>query len=615
MSKDIPEWAYEFGRFLEPRWHEFWLIFDVSGKVSRYDFEGFLQMHHYHGDERVAFEYLDPQGSGFITAREMLRYRNKLNVSQKYDDLTSADFKNLIKSTYGTLFHGFRKMDARNKGIIFKADFSRECQTLGFKNSQSVWKELSKDGNVIDLATFDPQAAHALRLFSRAIFAKHRTASECWKWTINGSKYPRIGVSEFIRASSSLNINESIARFVFECLEDNKAVNEKTFLEVMSHWDHDANIPRDAIYHHDGRFAGFGMATPTTARTSQEFNGWALQRWKDVEGVFRKKSEVNRFEFEEYLRMLGYPHDEKAAVSLLAAEGSTFISYRRFQLYKQEMKQDRDVAAFTQNEFYSLLKRRFHSLIGAWRRCIDPMNDGKVGYISFCKNCHTIGFSGDLKMLWNSLHSRSRTRGFVDLAGFDPVTFEELTRFALLIFEENRNLNDAWRWSINFEKGAQISLETFTKYCVDHGFNGNIRKIFQSLDKNYEHFLTRDGFDLLRHWDPSLPSLHKNAKLTLTKELAIQQNRELAMVDGDDVLAPIKKEEGDTGEVFSFQVVLGPAEYAEFLRKRAASRAIDGSAWIAKDVRPSGLTVHTKLGLPKKAPNSGQSFEDLLALT
>jgi len=607
MGKDSQDWALEFNKFLEPRWNDFWLVFDAQGKMSRYEFGRFLQSHNYSGDERAVFDFLDSDSSGVISTKEMLKFRQKISLAQRNETYTASDFKILAKRVYSSLFHLFRKMDTRNKNYIFKAEFCRECINLGFRNSLSVWNELSLDGKIIDLQSFDPQAANAFRLFARAIFAKHRTLSECWKWTINAGKSPRIGISEFLRAVQTLSVNESMGKFLFDCLEENKAVQEKTFMEVMKHWEDDTKREIEESRNTDRMDLNISI-NPVTPKTQTEFISWASVRWDKIQLVFRKKAEIKRLEFEEHLRSLGYPYDEKAATSLLALEENMYISYRRFQQYKQEIKRLKDVAAYTQVEFYSLVKRRFNSLIRAWRLMLDPMNDGKIGKNSFYTNCHQIGFKGDVRTLFFALSRRSRTPGFVDLAGFDPATFEELTRFALMIFDMHSNLNDAWRWSINTEKGTQISLETFTRYCNENGFRGNTRKVFRALDKSNEQFLTRDGFDLLRHWDPSLPSMHKDAKLgklSLGRELAAQRasgtpgrNR------GDDNL--------ESSEVFAFEVVLGPAEYAEFLRKRANLRQVDGSAWQPKDVRPNGLTVHSTLGM---IPKDTTSLEGLIALT
>lgn len=514
-----------------------------------------------------------------------------------------ADFKNLLKRAHLTLFNAFRAMDPKNKGYISRADYCKECQAIGFHNSKSVWNELSKDGNTIELGSLDPQAGHAFSLFSRCIFAKYRTLSECWKWAINASKNPRIGMTEFVRAVCSLNVDETTAKILFEYLQENNAVHEEAFMTIMRHWEEGSRV---SDKFRAERFDLVATLTPATAVTEREFVTWAEHRWEKIELVFSRVAEVTRFEFEEHLRLLGYPHDEKAAGSLLVADGQNTILLRAFQRYKSNLRRSQDVAAYTKTDFFGLVRRRYGSLIAAWRQCFDSNNEGKIGFRPFCKHCHDLGFKGDVKVLWKSLVAKSGVPGFVDLAGLDPAGFNELTAFATMIFEENRNLNDAWRWSLNPEKVASVSFDTFSKYCTEQGFKGNVRQIFRALDHKGENFLTREGFDLLRHWDPSLPSLHKDARPKPVAQRLAQGSRDSTYSDDGHT------EADDPEDLFTFQVVLGPVEYAEFLRKKANSRAADGSDHVPNAVRPIGLAVHAQFNGNAR---QGKSLESLLSLT
>eukprot|EP00397_Hematodinium_sp_SG-2012_P024602 GEMP01025631.1.p1 GENE.GEMP01025631.1~~GEMP01025631.1.p1 ORF type:complete len:589 (+),score=98.63 GEMP01025631.1:192-1958(+) len=588
MPKTVEDWALEFARWLEPRWAEFWLKFNVSGVLSRYDFEGFLQMHNFSDDERSVFEQLDVDGKGYLTTRNMISFRNNVQAAQIHGNVSAADFKIMLKRAHQTLFRAFRVMDPKNKGYISRADYCKECQTIGFQHSKSVWNELSKDGNTIELGAIEPQAAQAFNTFARCIFAKYRTLSECWKWTINSSKNPRIGMSEFVRAARSLNVNESTSKLLFECLQQNKAVHEDVFMDVMRHWDEDGIYKiRVPDKFRSERFDLVSTLTPVTAGTAEEFVTWARERWAKIELIFRRSAEVTRFGFEEHLRLLGYPYDEKAAGSLLVGDERTTISLRDYQRYKAQIKRSRDVAAYTKSDFYTLVRRRYRSLIGAWRHCLDPMNDGKIGLRPFCKHCHDFGFKGDVKILWKLLMAKSRTPGFVDLAGFDPA-------------------------SINVEKGTGVSFDTFHKYCAEQGFKGSARKVYRALDYKNENFLTREGLDFLRHWDPTLPSLHKNARVVLKVP---RRFGSMDALGGEDVFPPEGEEKAAADELFTFQVVLGPAEYAEFLRKKANARMIDGSSHVPREVRPIGLMVHAQLGGRQMIPRQGGSLEGLLALT
>jgi len=92
--------------------------------------------------------------------------------------------------------------------------------------------------------------------------------------------------------------------------------------------------------------------------------------------------------------------------------------------------------------------------------------------------------------------------------------------------------------------------------------------VYRALDHKQANVITRDGFDLLKHWDPSLPNAIHNkfdAK-TLTRN---QDDPKLDLNNSD--------------ELVTFQVVLGQLEYAELQQRKAKSRADNDVPKLAGD--------------------------------
>jgi len=136
------------------------------------------------------------------------------------------------------------------------------------------------------------------------------------------------------------------------------------------------------------------------------------------------------------------------------------MTLRTYQRLKNKVKKNEDMA--TRDDFFGLLKRRYGTLIAAWRQYLDPMNNGKLSYRPFCHCCQELR-QADGHVLWKNLVAHSRIPGFIDLSVIDSAIFEQLTDFAGAMFADARNLNDAWRWSLNKEN-AGVTFDTFQRY-------------------------------------------------------------------------------------------------------------------------------------------------------
>merc|ERR1719230_2325137 len=76
----------------------------------------------------------------------------------------------------------------------------------------------------------------------------------------------------------------------------------------------------------------------------------------------------------------------------------------------EEIMAAKDVGARSLDGFKQLLETRFGNLVRAWRKGLDTSGDGKLSFTEFCNSCRAIGYTGNLKKLWNELD--------VDKSGF-----------------------------------------------------------------------------------------------------------------------------------------------------------------------------------------------------
>jgi len=143
-------------------------------------------------------------------------------------------------------------------------------------------------------------------------------------------------------------------------------------------------------------------------------------------------------------------------------------------------------------EFHHLCVRQFGTIIGAWRGCLDSDKNGKLSFNEFCKACRRLGYSGDLKSLWNQFDAQKK--GFISLRDLDPEADELVGSFLKMLADKYGTLDNAWKHGFNKDPHDSIDRQTLEDACKALQYPHNARELFLCLQPV-------PGRQLLTIWD------------------------------------------------------------------------------------------------------------------
>uniref|UniRef100_A0A7S4R6Z4 EF-hand domain-containing protein n=1 Tax=Alexandrium monilatum TaxID=311494 RepID=A0A7S4R6Z4_9DINO len=147
----------------------------------------------------------------------------------------------------------------------------------------------------------------------------------------------------------------------------------------------------------------------------------------------------------------------------------------------------RDGFEDTQEDFEGLCKRKYGSIVSAWRNCLDYNGTGRLTFCEFCKALRLLGYSGNVKKVWRQYDPTGT--GCVALRDLDPVADEIVSSFLHLLTDRYGDVDSAWVLGLR----KPLSVE-FAEACTALGYEHNPRVLFKAL-------LPVRGRHELRIWD------------------------------------------------------------------------------------------------------------------
>jgi len=189
---------------------------------------------------------------------------------------------------------------------------------------------------------------------------------------------------------------------------------------------------------------------------------------------------------------------------VLTIDAAEFLGMRRRIVKDSNKKQsiaDRQTKdnAETQavlNRFKLFLSQRCGNLVRAWRRELDPDDDGKLQFTEFCKQCRQLGFQGNLKSLWLSLDKADT--GYISLEDLDPDAmsyFAELRQLILIFFND---LDTVWASCFDTAHAGKCFAEEFRRGCRLLGFHRSPSRLFKYLDMRNDNFISMEQMEFLK---------------------------------------------------------------------------------------------------------------------
>lgn len=173
----------------------------------------------------------------------------------------------------------------------------------------------------------------------------------------------------------------------------------------------------------------------------------------------------------------------------LTAAGDDFLRVRQLHNLSQ---------AFTYTQkFMKCCKRKYNSMIRAWRQLLDPGGHGRVGFMQFCGAARQMGFL-KVSILWSQLDADGT--GFITLDEWDPDAFRALMEFRQICFEQYGCPELAFRYAMDVDGSGTCRKSELSEFLDYHGFTGNLNVLWDALDVDRGNFITVDELDFLASW-------------------------------------------------------------------------------------------------------------------
>ena len=154
-----------------------------------------------------------------------------------------------------------------------------------------------------------------------------------------------------------------------------------------------------------------------------------------------------------------------------------------------------------------LCKRKYGSMVGAWRQCLDSDHNGKLTFNEFCAALRRLGYVGNFRKLWKRYDKDQK--GCILLKDLDPEADEILSSFLEMLAKKYGDLDTAW--TDGFHKSTHDSIDEglLAQSCKKMGWTGDTHKLFKC-------FQPAPGKVLITIWDldPSVARSKQQGKAT-----------------------------------------------------------------------------------------------------
>jgi hypothetical protein len=431
------------------------------------------------GDQKPEFLH----SGGLAKYREMIQKEEKAELKRQLDNVakmraglsTAKGFKRALIARCGSLYGAWRGyLDLDGNGRLTFGEFTQALHRLGmFGEIKSLWSQLVKteDGIAEGCLLFgdlDPETDKALTELREKLTAKYGNMLLAW---LKGMDFKGSG-----------------------------CVNEKTFCEAC----------QKIGYSGDSKKL-FRVLQPDGGRTYltlKDFDTPAFQALSRAD--FRMISEPGigspRAD-EPKKNQLEMTFDERQQAGFYYQIRRAWDAAHRDEFSKACKYNQKEFVIDTSEEFEDLCKRKFGTMVGAWRQCLDYDHNGKLTFNEFCGALRRLGYVGDFRALWKKYDVNQK--GALLLKDIDPEADEILSSFLTLLADKYGDLDTAWMEGFHKTTHESIDEGMLTQAAKSMGWNGDTHKLFKC-------FQPAPGKQLITIWDldPSVARSKKQGKST-----------------------------------------------------------------------------------------------------
>jgi len=363
---------------------------------------------------------------------------------------TVQGFKQALIKRCGSLLGAWREaLDLDGNGRLTFGEFTKSLQLLGFHGDiKGLWKQLDTRGQgMLLFSDLDKETDDALQELRTVLTRVHGNMLMAWLRGIDTNGNNCVTVDQFERACRICGFSRD-AKQLFQVMQPEAG---RKFL-TLKDFDTKAYL--------------------------------ALSR-----GDFRMLSESEGTD----KRPLDMTFDERMRAGFFFQIRKAWDAAKREEFAKAcRMANQPDHLIDTCEEFEALLKRKFGSVIGAWRNCLDSDHNGKLTFNEFCIAVRGIGYGGDVKALWKSYDKDDK--GSINLRDLDPEAHEHVTSFLKLLSDRYGDLDNAWKMGFNKDPHDSIDETELKEACDALSFPLDPHKLFMCLQP-------MPGRQLITIWD------------------------------------------------------------------------------------------------------------------
>lgn len=150
------------------------------------------------------------------------------------------------------------------------------------------------------------------------------------------------------------------------------------------------------------------------------------------------------------------------------------------------------------DKFQDICKRKYKTLMLAWRWLLDVDGVGRVAFPFFCKSAKSIGFR-EPRRLWNVLNKRQTA--FITLDEWDPVSFRNLYEFRCICLGQFGDMETAFNFGMDKTGSRTVTVPELYRFCDEFDFTGDVKVLFAGLDMGLHGFITLDELTFLMVWE------------------------------------------------------------------------------------------------------------------
>lgn len=434
-----------------------WRVPRRSGMAGKLSSKSFVERNGHDGK-------MDMRRSLALLQREVVSGARAVDDVEFWGVHGAEGFRRYLKHKYGSILAGWRALDWDQSGRLTFHEFCIACRRMGYHGHvKKLWGELdvNKSGTV-SLMEIDKEAGLYAATFKVALMEEYGDMLTAWRKGIDTNGTGRIEEKE---------INACCQRLGLHALDSNKLFNMLR------------SGPKDR-----------GM-------TLEQFDPDAWRRWttSDFQGLTSKAN----VEFLEDVPGLG----DMGSMPRDIQEHPVKDGARKWraQLHERDRAKARQITgvnsmfrATTLDGFKRMLVSRCGSLLGAWRRALDLEGTGRLTFNEFTMAMDRLGFSGDLKGLWQELDGKAQ--GYILFRDLDEETDTLLSELKTKLTEKYGNLLIAWLKGIDVLGNGCVNDEQFARACKQAGFCGDAKQLFRiMMPEKGRNYMRLEDFDMKSH--------------------------------------------------------------------------------------------------------------------